>query len=249
MRCVDRAGDLHEIEGKERIDVRSGEDVLVRVAVAVEAVMVIFGRRARCHFSCWYLCRCHALNQCRTILSIGGVPTRVVYKLAVVVAAGVEASCIVWVVATVAAAVVSGAIAVIARRLAVMVLRVLLWPIYGACGFAIGLESPFLMLKMSAYSFVRQLLGLASVASGGLGDGVAMNGVGGGVSSWTSGVGDDDDDGGEDSIDEGGSSVGERGYGDGDDDGRGDVGEVGVGGGDGGIDEGSSDERGDGEGS
>jgi hypothetical protein len=40
MRCVGRAGDLYEIEGKE-VDLRGGEGILV--GVAVEAVMVIFG--------------------------------------------------------------------------------------------------------------------------------------------------------------------------------------------------------------
>ena len=41
MRCVNRAGDLHEIEGKEGVNVVGGEDVLV--AVAVEAVMSVVG--------------------------------------------------------------------------------------------------------------------------------------------------------------------------------------------------------------
>ena len=94
MRCVDRAGDLHEIEGKEGIDVRTGEDVLVRVAVAVEAVMVIFGVGTLSLLLLVSVPLSRA--EPSSVLKVFPGAAWVIYKLGVVIAAGVEASCIGW---------------------------------------------------------------------------------------------------------------------------------------------------------
>ena len=128
MQCVDRAGDLCEVEGKEGVDVRGGEEALV--AIAGEAAVGVVGAG---HVIATAAAGIRTVVACRVVLSSESDPTRIVRELADVADAEVEGVEVV----VAAAAVVAGSGVDAASVVAV-------FACCPACGVAAGAVAGFL---------------------------------------------------------------------------------------------------------
>ena len=128
MQCVDGAGDLHEFEGKEGVDVGGSEEALV--AIAGKAVVGVVGTGHVITAAAAGIC---TIVICRVVLSSESDPTQIVHELADVADAEVKGAEVV----VAAAAVVTGSGVDAASVVAV-------FTCCPACGVAAGAVAGFL---------------------------------------------------------------------------------------------------------